>query len=403
MKCKYCGKDLMEGAKFCVYCGKPIEEENLIQQQEVKQEDIIPTMQPIAPTETVIKEKTEEVRTNIIQNVETPISQRIEEPALQPIEEEKIGQSIVDIVATEPVQPEPTPIELPKQQIETPKQEISVETKVVKKNNPILIVIIFILLAIIIGGGIFVYTKYMVSSDNKKSNNQKQETTNEVTEQDYDKEKAKELVDKYYFTGSSPSKNLFTEEMTSSQKKSIAAKNIDQNKIQTITCEGLEGFTKDATGVCRNNDNSSITTDGKMISYEDLNKEYKYLFGENEEIEKQDFEVLLTTWKYDSDKDGFIVYNKVGGFISGPYFSTYGVQSAKVNGENLVVNVGYIYTDVEATTTIGGEEITIKEEEIQKEGFEKEFQNKYLDKLDTYKFTFKYENDHYVFVDMKKA
>ena len=144
MKCKYCGKDLMEGAKFCVYCGKPIEEENLIQQQEVKQEDTIPTMQPIAPTETVIKEKTEEVRTNIIQNVETPISQRIEEPALQPIEEEKIGQSIVDIVATEPVQPEPTPIELPKQQIETSKQEISVETKVVKKNNPILIVIIFI-------------------------------------------------------------------------------------------------------------------------------------------------------------------------------------------------------------------------------------------------------------------
>ena len=27
MKCKYCGKNLIEGAKYCVYCAKPVEEE----------------------------------------------------------------------------------------------------------------------------------------------------------------------------------------------------------------------------------------------------------------------------------------------------------------------------------------------------------------------------------------
>ena len=93
---------------------------------------------------------------------------------------------------------------------------------------------------------------------------------------------------------------------------------------------------------------------------------------------------------------------KVGGFISGPYFSTYGIQSAKVKGENLTIDVGYVFFKPDDAVKISGEEVSFTEAEIQKAGFEKDFLDKYLDKLDAYEFTFKYEDDHYVFVDMQK-
>ena len=466
MKCKYCEKELMEGAKFCVYCGKPVEvEEPKIIKPEQKEEIVQPST-TIADPFAILEQKKNETlaQSTIPQMPEMPVVHNIESTPIQPELEtqisnapvkdpfealdqkaeektvpetnpngevtpveseiqtqplEQVKEEITNVTvkpkveveketSSEPLlvqpkvesQPEPTPIELPK---EPEKQEINIETKIVKKNNPILIIIIFVLLAIIIGGGAFVYTKYIAPSNNKSTSNTA--TTNkEVTDKvkDYDKVKAKELIDTYYFTDSSPSKNLFTEEITTSQKKSITVKNITDSEFQTITCEEIDNFSKDNDGVCRKTDDSSITTDGKVISYDALNKKYKYLFGEKEEIEKQDFEVLLTTWKYDSAKDSFIVYNKVGGFVSGPYFSTYGIQSAKVNGENLTIDVGYIFLKPTDPVKIAGEEISFTEAEIQKEGFEKEFLDKYLDKLDTYEFTFKYEDDHYVFVDMKK-
>ena len=52
---------------------------------------------------------------------------------------------------------------------------------------------------------------------------------------------------------------------------------------------------------------------------------------------------------------------------------------------------------------IGGEEVTYKESETKKDTFEQEFKDKYLDKLDTYEITFKYEDDHYVFESIKKV
>ena len=46
---------------------------------------------------------------------------------------------------------------------------------------------------------------------------------------------------------------------------------------------------------------------------------------------------------------------------------------------------------------------TYKESETKKDTFEQEFKDKYLDKLDTYEITFKYEDDHYVFESIKKV
>ena len=262
MKCKYCGKDLMDGAKFCVYCGKPIEEDIPTEEKEVQPENSIPPMQPVNTTESVVKEKIEEIKTNTVQNIEQP---KVEPTPLKPIEEEKVEQTIVDIVAPvkEEIQPEPTPIELPKEQTETPKQEINVETKIVKKNNPILIVIIFVLLAIIIGGGIFVYTKYIAPSDSKKSSNQQPETTNEVTEKEDEEIKELDLSKSLntenvnYSNATDVSSDYGLSMEINSDKKSVTLK-VDWNKfgplstVSAISTDSkdyqITGFKRDVVG-----------------------------------------------------------------------------------------------------------------------------------------------------------
>lgn len=395
MKCKYCGKDLVEGAKFCVYCGKPVEEEKIdLPIEEPIQESEIPSIEGLKPVDVNVTEENE------VKVEQAPIDQNVE------------------------VNVEPTPIELPKeepesivepapvQQEEAPQPTVENTTKVVvKRNNPILLIIIILILLAILGlGGFYIYKNY-IEKDNKSSNNNTDitETTDTTAEKEYDKVKAKELVDKYYYTTTSPDLNLFTTELTSNQQKGIAIKNLPQSKIQTITCEGLSDFSKDSDSTCRKKDDNSVITQGKMIEYSNLDGEYKYLFGKDKSVEKKDFEVVLTTWKYNSDKDAFIDYNKLGGYAVSPYFTTYGVQNARVQDENLIIDIGYIFVwsktsddQQKFVAKIGGEELTFTTAEVQKDTFEKEFTDKYLDKLDTYEFTFKYEDDHYVFVDMKK-
>lgn len=160
MKCKHCGKDLLEGAKFCVYCGKPIELEqpkpvedvavapqtvnNVVeepktmstsQQPVVDQQNQVAENIPQQPLpiinntneQKVTQSPVQPLENNIVQN-SMPIQQeisKIEEPTvnsiqsfnieeknvnaaktneiLQPIEEVKQEPSIIDMVTPEPV------------------------------------------------------------------------------------------------------------------------------------------------------------------------------------------------------------------------------------------------------------------------------------------------------------
>lgn len=274
-----------------------------------------------------------------------------------------------------------------------------------EKNNKGLIIVVILLVLAVLGLVCYICYDKGVFGGKKDNSNGSTETKTEITEkeQDYDKEKAKELIDIYYYTGNSPDVNLFTDGMTAKYKKYRAIMNLSTSDFQKISCDDLDGFSRDGTGICISNNNSSIFTEGKMVEYDVLNKKYQYLFGKEENVEKKDFEYLLFTWKYDSSRDSFILYTMIGGGnLIGPYFSTYGIQSAKVKGENLTIDVGYVFFKPTDIVKISGEELSFTEEEIYKAGFEKEFQDKYLDKLDTYEFTFKYEDDHYVFVDMQK-
>ena len=457
MKCKYCEKDLMEGAKFCVYCGKPIEaeepkivnaepqstepiqevntisdqfgiqeqkvaepepsmEESTIQNQstsvqpsvtEIKSES--DTIAPVTPIEQKpLETNMETVETKQEEQIQPIVEVKSEETLVKPLEERK-EESLIDVVKEQELvqdttQPEPTPIELPK---EPEKQEPNIETKIVKKNNPILIVVIVVLLAIIVGGGIFIYTKYVSNSDNKVVNKPVNE---EIKIPSITKEESKKLVDTYYFAGRSLSTNLFTAAVNDEAKKSIAIKNIYEG-AKVISCEQISGFAK-KDGTCIN-DERHIVTWGRTIDYDTLNNEYKYLFGkQSSDIPKENIKSLneITTWEYDSSNNNFLETYIITGFEHADSHIIYDVKDYSQDAEKLIVKVGYISIDpkeendkVTYLAKVGVEEITYSSEEVEKDNFDKEFISKYLDRLDTYELTFRYEDDHYVFESIKKV
>ena len=395
MKCKYCGKGLVEGAKFCVYCGKPVEGETEIAKPipvEEPKEEIIPepTEVNIAP-ENDIKIDEAPIESNIEVNVEpTPIELPKEEPE--------------PIVEPAPVQPEVAP---------QPTIENKTEV-VVKKNNPILLLIIILLLIGILGaGGFYVYKNY-IEKNNKETNNnttiEEETTAQQIPE--ITKDDAKKLIDLYYFVGSRPEENLFTVSIDDRAKKTIALKNVE-SEMKTIDCGQINGFTKTENGCVKNSDNKDkLYTNGKAIDYDALNNEYKYLFGKENELSKESFKHLnnVEIWEYLIDKNLYLKTYPITGLEGGPYYTTYIVKDFTQNDDSLIIDVGYVFmkakdvnNSVVLATTIGNQEVTYTEEETKEGSFEADFLVKYMNLIDAYTFTFKYEDDHYVFVDMKKA
>ena len=316
MKCKYCGKNLIEGAKYCVYCAKPVEE-------------------------TIEKEK-EEKESNI---------------------------------------------------------------------KTILIVLVVFLLII---GSIVGYITY--NKTKSKNNNQvKEDVVQEPVEQkpqrpSITKKEAKELIDTYYFVSISPDKNLFTMPIDDDTKKNISIKNLG-NDMKVFDCAQIEGFRKIENDVCIKNDNSNLHTKGKTIDYDTFNNKYKYLFGKSNELKKENFKDLnnISTWEYDVNKNSFLETYIISGIVAMPYYTTYSVKEISQEDDKLIIKVGYVYMapkeingEIILSTIINGEEITYKEAQTKEDNFETEFLNKYLDKLDTYEITFNYEDDHYVFENIKK-
>ena len=317
MECKYCGKKLIDGAEYCVYCGKPAVKEPRMHDKELSKQN---------------------------------------------------------------------------------------------NNNPVIVAILIILLLVILfGGGIFVYKKFIEKPKNK--NNDVVEKSVEEKEKipSITKNEVEELIDTYYFTGRSASENLFTISMDDVAKKTIALKNV-YNDTKIVTCDQISNFTeKDGTCI---NDEKHVVTQGRTIDYDTLNNKYKSLFGkQNADITKESIKSLneITTWEYNENTNNFLETFLITGFESLGSQVVYGVKDYLQKEDKLIVKVGYILIEekeengnVNYSAKIGDEEVKYSFEEIEKDTFDKEFKDKYLDKLDTYEFTFRYEDDHYVFESIKK-
>ena len=278
-----------------------------------------------------------------------------------------------------------------------------------RNNNSIIVIILIILLfVIIIGGGFFVYKKFIVKPNNKSTEVIEDSIKEETKIPSITKEETKKLIDTYYFAGRSSSENIFTISMNDIAKKTVAIKNA-YNDAKIVACDKISEFTE-KDGVCINEE-KNVVTQGRILDYDTLNNKYKNLFGKQNDISKENIKSLneITTWEYNTGTNDFLETLLITGFEHPDSHVIYDVTDYSQEDDKLIVKVGYILVEskeenanVIYSAKIGDEEIKYSIEEVEKDTFDKEFKDKYLNRLDIYEFIFRYEDDHYIFESMKK-
>lgn len=275
-------------------------------------------------------------------------------------------------------------------------------------------IVIMILAILVLGlGGYLVYDKALTNDNNEIENT-------EVKEESYDLAAAKELIDKYYYSYATQSGTSFTTGYTEDAKKYLAALNVSIKDVSTINClltynnEGYQyeiNLENGGIGYCYGDTNS--------ISYSALSESYKKLFGNDKVLKKNDFIFGAMIYDYNEKLDSFVKLScECGGGLG--RIDLYSIKNAKKIDNKLIINVGRAeikpgvlaennYTDEFFTIDINGQTLKYNYDDIFDdyysvlEEFESEFFNKYLDKLDTYKFTFFEENGVYKLEHMVKA
>ena len=261
MKCKYCGKELVEGAKFCVYCGKPVEGETNIHIVEEPKEEIIPD-----PTEVNVAPE------NDIKIDEAPIESNVE------------------------VNVEPTPIELPKEEPEPivepePVPQPTIENKtevIVKKNNPILLLIIILLLVGILGvGGFYVYKNY-IEKDNKNTGNTEPMETTDVKENNTGSESTKVTdVEEDNISSNSSSINLDEINIRINEYDEFLAKTFWRNKGENLISGELKFNLINLTVPNSKTYDNGTVQSFPYVTYDEYKTQYEKLYGDSSKMDQE--------------------------------------------------------------------------------------------------------------------
>lgn len=276
-------------------------------------------------------------------------------------------------------------------------------------NKGLIICLIICIIIILVLTGLLVWKFIDKDSNNENTpvdTNEKQEET-----VSYDLEDAKELIDKYvgYDGGAMVFSQYFENGYNNAAKAYLAISQLPNTKFNTVNCKSIYSDNKDViysddqgylieslNAAC-----SRVTT--TSVPYDTLNDIYKELFGSNEVLSKEDVSFSFFRYDYDEKTNQFILLQFQGGGADTTHYG-YGIKSANKTGNTLVIDVGYyslepnddfIYSSTKTDKTY-------TEDEIYRDTFDTEFFNEFKDKIDTYRFTFEYETDHYVLIDMKK-
>ena len=267
-------------------------------------------------------------------------------------------------------------------------------------------VIIILLCLLVLGlGGYLAYDKFF----NKLDNN----TEEEIVEKDFDKVEAKKIVDKYYY--GYVSNNLFTNGMTDYAKFYITLKDLNAKKV---SCDEIyENNSRAKKDESYGNSSYTVTLDSGLLaycddttetlSYEEVNKEYKYLFGKDQEVKKSSKKLFISTYDYDENGDKFVSLNCRCGMEFGPFqYSSYVISSAKEYGNTLTLDVGYFEIKTSDEEKYYSYEISGNREfsrgDFDSPTFDSDFFNQYSEKIPKYRLTFEKEDNHYVFKNLVK-
>ena len=259
-----------------------------------------------------------------------------------------------------------------------------------EKENEKLTVLVVILLIIVVGlGGYITYDK--LSSKDKIKNN----IIEKPDEKDYDLTEANKLMDIYsgILRYRELSQEYGKQNYEESYKVSLAYDYTANLKIVSLYKQRCDELT---------NNNDNYCQEGRplyTVKYEDINNTYKYLFGNDSEIEKKGYILKQRFALTYIEKEDLYIELGTWGAGSINYYWGYKVNTAKVSGNELKVNVSYskfngggVYkVESPYTGTI------YSCDEIQK------FVDAEYQQFDKYEFVFEYENNHYIFKDIVKA
>lgn len=272
--------------------------------------------------------------------------------------------------------------------------------------------IITILTILVLGlGGFIIYDKVINKEGTTPNNNTEQ---GEEKVEDFDLGEAKKLVEKYIVLF-----NVYGySEYYSECKKYLAYKNLSIGDIKSVYPETISDFkcssdiSSNTSGLyyCKN----KKSTDGyayagqetDSISYDALNASYKKLYGNDQNVSKESFDSTkeLCKFVYSSQINSFIEQClEDGGTGDSPLVkSIYKVKTAKLEGKQLVLTVGYggLYIAHDRysylLTLDNDKDVGVNSSN------EEELLDKYLDQLSTYKLEFLYEDGVYKLRNMEK-
>lgn len=274
-------------------------------------------------------------------------------------------------------------------------------------------IVITILAILVLGlGGYLVYDK-VIDKDVKEENNKEQSGKQEG--QNYDLAEAKKLLDKYTLDYFMFTKSLFNDNMTESHKIVIAIHHTKNSDIN-YTCKDAfkdgkfdgDQFiieTDDFWGSCYDIEDSPHANKD-IYSYENVNKTYKKLFGEKQDLPKQLVSFYTYRYAYSEKYDAYIGLSCECGIGGGMIDFHYGIDKAIETNEALEIFVNYVefeYDGINKKVYVSKkydinvdspDEFGVSEEEIEKL-YNRAVKELNKDQIKKYKFTFKKNDNGY--------
>lgn len=279
-----------------------------------------------------------------------------------------------------------------------------------RNNNTGLVVLITVLVMLVLGlVGFIVYDKVIdkenepntEENNNESSNNQGNENQDIVV--DYDLDKAKKLVDKYYYNYRGMETTF--EKMSENDKMFIAYTKLNESDFGVANCKNLyAGEGNDAGGYYIDVlGNEYVCNEySKTIAYNLINSAYKDLFGNSTNIPKKSFAIGWEAIGYVQSTNEFVDLDFYGGGDWPENQPKYGVISAKLtNDNNLVVEVGYVVFKFDFDRNLYYADFDKNITYTSVDDIEEDFFKQNLDEVKVLKFNFEKENNKFVLKNME--
>lgn len=241
-----------------------------------------------------------------------------------------------------------------------------------KKNTGIIVLIVVLALALGLLGG-YVISDKIINKDNKELQNEQNNNPNnsENNNEEYSLTAAKELMDKYIISNVGYITKLAEEDKNvisinnSKNGTIIKCKDIDNGSLKNITGDFAD-YKDLLYEQCKLDEEGNDAKN--LYAYDEILSKKKELFGDNSTLNKESFEYGIRIYYYSTDKNGFVDSLLIPSGYDGPISEADEVISAKIINNNLEIVASNKIQNIDNP-------------------------DKY--DVNTYKYIFKQENNHY--------